>query len=119
MTREAALKKLRPLCLALPSAAETLKWGADIVFEVNMKMFAILGEWRGSLCLTVKVGKPAMGIFLNDPRFFEAPYVGKHGWVSLRLGEKPDWKEIAELVRASYDLVSAKKPRSRSKPSTR
>jgi predicted DNA-binding protein (MmcQ/YjbR family) len=119
MTREAVLKKLRPLCLALPGTAETLKWGADIVFEVNMKMFAVLGEWRGALCLTIKVGKPAMGVFLSDPRYFEAPYVGKHGWVALRLGEAPDWDEIAGLVRGSYELVSAKRPRSRSKRAER
>jgi predicted DNA-binding protein (MmcQ/YjbR family) len=29
-----------------------------------------------------------------------------HGWVSLRAQGKLDWKEIAELVKASYDLTA-------------
>lgn len=76
-------------------------------------MFAVLGEWRGDLCLTVKVGKEAMGVFLEDARYFEAPYVGKYGWVSLRLGAEADDEEVAELVGGSYELVTSPKRRSR------
>ena len=34
-----------------------------------------------------------------------------HGWVSLRTDTKLNWKEIEELVRGSYEQVSAKKRR--------
>jgi predicted DNA-binding protein (MmcQ/YjbR family) len=113
MTRGQILKKLRPICGGLEDMEETVKWGNDSVFQVNAKMFAIVGEWRGDLCLTVKVGREAMGVFLQDERYFEAPYVGKHGWVSLRLNPPLDWEEIGELVRGSYELVRSPKPRSR------
>lgn len=112
MKQGQVLELLRPICLALPGAAETVKWGNDIVFEVHGKMFAVLGEWKGELALTVKVGKEAMGIFLADARYFEAPYVGKHGWVALRVNAGAlDAEEVAELVRGSYALVSGPKRR--------
>lgn len=107
------LKKLRPICASLEGAEETVKWGNDTVFQVNAKMFAIVGAWRGELCLTVKVGKQAMSVFLRDERYFEAPYVGRHGWVSMRLRPPLDWEEIAGLARGSYELVRSPKPRTR------
>lgn len=113
MTHAEALERLRGHCLGLGEAEEVVKWGNDVVFQVGGKMFAVLGEWRGDLCLTVKVGKEAMGVFLEDARYFEAPYVGKHGWVSLRLGAEMEEEEVAELVRGSYELVTSPKRRSR------
>jgi predicted DNA-binding protein (MmcQ/YjbR family) len=50
-------------------------------------------------------------VFLEDPRFYRTPYVGQHGWVSLRANTKLDWDEIGGLVRGSYELVSVKKRR--------
>lgn len=113
MLRDYFLEELRNVSRDLPGAEETVKWGYDIVFQVNGKMFAIIGEWRGDLCLTVKVGKQAMGVFLEDSRYFEAPYVGKHGWVSLKLYSAPAAEEVSELVRGSYELVRDSKRRSR------
>jgi hypothetical protein len=47
---------------------------------------------------------------LDDPRFFKTPYVGQHGWVSLRVnGGRLDWKEIAELAAGSHQLITGKK----------
>jgi predicted DNA-binding protein (MmcQ/YjbR family) len=113
MTQAAALERLRGHCLGLEGTEEVVKWGNDVVFQVGGKMYAVLGEWRGDLCLTVKVGKEAMGVFLEDARYVEAPYVGKHGWVSLRLGAEMEEEEVAELVRGSYELVTSPKRRSR------
>ena len=113
MTKGEVLERLRGHCLRLEGAEEVVKWGHDVVFQVGGKMFAVLGEWRGDLCLTVKVGKEAMGVFLEDARYFEAPYVGKHGWVALRLGAEMEEEEVGELVRGSYELVTSPKRRSR------
>lgn len=113
MTKGEVLERLRGHCLRLEGAEEVVKWGDDVVFQVAGKMFAVLGEWRGDLCLTVKVGKEAMGVFLEDARYFEAPYVGKHGWVALRLGAEMEEEEVGELVRGSYELVTSPKRQSR------
>jgi predicted DNA-binding protein (MmcQ/YjbR family) len=45
-----------------------------------------------------------------DPeRFFVPPYVGHRGWVGMRLDRRPDWNEVAELVRRSYRLTAPKR----------
>lgn len=49
----------------------------------------------------MKVEKELQGIFLDDPRFFRTPYIGKHG-VTLKVCAAPlNWTEIKALVRGS------------------
>ena len=35
------LEKVRRICLAFPGATEQVQWGADLVFKVGGKMFAV------------------------------------------------------------------------------
>jgi len=104
------LAKLREICLVLPKTSETTTFGHP-TFQVGTKTFTVLETYQGVLSICVKVGKNMQPIFLEDRRFYRTPYVGQHGWVSLRANTKLDWKEIAELVRGSYELVIAKKRR--------
>jgi predicted DNA-binding protein (MmcQ/YjbR family) len=120
MTNELAiLKKLRTLCLKLPDARETVTFGHP-TFQAGKKTFCVLEEYKGELCIVFKAELPDQQALIQSPRFFTAPYIGKHGWVSLRASGKLDWKEIADLVRASWRLVagvrasSARKKRARS-----
>ncbi len=107
MTMQEVLVKLRPICLGLANTDETVTFG-NPTFRVRQRMFAVLEIYQGQLCLVVKVGKESLGVFLDDPRFFRAPYLGQHGWVSLRLGQgRLNWSEVTELVRGSYALVIA------------
>lgn len=105
MGYEVILARLRAICLALPEAVEGESFGHP-AFRVADKNFVVLEEYRGDLCIVLKVGKPLMGIFAEDPRFFPAPYIGKHGWVSMRTDGKLQWKEIKSLVEGSYRLVA-------------
>lgn len=119
LSEGAILKKLRKICLRLPRAAEGITFGHP-TFRIEQKMFAVLEEYKGELGICIKVGTLLQGVFLDDPRFFRTPYIGKHGWVTLRVYALPlDWKEISELVKGSYQLVapekSRKKPKKRSK----
>jgi predicted DNA-binding protein (MmcQ/YjbR family) len=104
------LINLRKICLALPKTSETSTFGHP-TFQVATKTFSVLETYKGELSICVKVGKPMQAVFLEDSRFYRTPYVGQHGWVSLRANTKLDWKEIEELVRGSYELVSEKKRR--------
>jgi predicted DNA-binding protein (MmcQ/YjbR family) len=110
MDEQKILAKLRELCLALPKTSETITFGHP-TFQVGTKTFAVLETYKGELSICVKVGKAMQSIFLEDPRFYRTPYVGQHGWVSLRAKSKLNWKEIAELVRGSHELVGIKKRR--------
>jgi predicted DNA-binding protein (MmcQ/YjbR family) len=106
LSEDAILQKLRKICLRLPAATEGVSFGHP-TFRVANKIFAVLEEYKGELGICLKVGKLLQGVFLNDSRFFRTPYIGKHGWVTLRAYAAPlNWNEIRELVKCSYDLVA-------------
>lgn len=109
ISEESILKKLRKVSLRLRDAEETVSFGHPTFRVRGGKIFAVLETYKGELGICVNVGKLMQGIFLDDPRFFRTPYVGKHGWVTLRVYAAPlNWKEIAELVKGSYLLAGAK-----------
>jgi len=111
LSQDAILKRLRKICLRLPAATEGITFGHP-TFRVEKKMFAVLEEYKGELGICLKVGTLLQGVFLDDPRFFRTPYIGKHGWVTLRVyAARLNWTEIRELLKGSYDLVApAKSP---------
>lgn len=110
ISEESILKKLRKICLRLRHVEETVSFGHPTFRVRGGKIFAVLETYKGELGICVNVGKLMQGIFLDDQRFLRTPYVGKHGWVTLRAYDAPlNWKEIAELVKGSY-LLAATKP---------
>ncbi len=109
ISEEALLGKLRKVCLGLPNAEQTVSFGHP-TFRVRKKTFVVLEEYKGELGICVNVGKLLQGIFLDDSRFFRTPYIGKHGWVTLRVhAGRLNWNEIRGLVKGSY-LLAAPKP---------
>jgi predicted DNA-binding protein (MmcQ/YjbR family) len=110
-----SLTKLRKICADLPDVTETVSFGHP-TFQVAGKMFTVFEEYKGEFGLALKVEKELQQVFLKDPRFYITPYIGKHGWVTLRMeGSKLDWKEIRELVKGSYRLIATKKPATKKK----
>lgn len=111
LTERQILDRLRKICRRLPGTSETVTFGHP-TFQANGKTFAVLETYKGELGIAVKVEKELQGIFLNDARFFRTPYVGKHGWVTLRVyAARLHWEEVAELLKGSYLLVNAGKRR--------
>ena len=97
---------MRKICLALEGTEEKVTHGHPS-FATPKGIYAVLEEYKGDLSICVKVGKESQGVFLEDPRFYMTPYIGKHGWVTLRVHAAPlDWNEIRELVKGSYQLVA-------------
>ena len=55
----------------------------------------------------------AGGLVYADPkRFFVPPYVGKRGWVGMRLDAHPSWKKVEQVVREAYAFIANPLPRS-------
>ena len=103
------LTRLRKVCTQLPNATETVSFGHP-TFQIGGKTFAVFEQYKGEFGLALKVEKELQQVFLKDPRFYLTPYIGKHGWVTLRMESKPlDWKEIREMLRGSYRLIAPKK----------
>ena len=91
--------------MALPDSTETVSFGHP-TFQVKGRTFAVLEEYKGDLSICLKVGESMQGIFVADPRFYRTPYIGKHGWVSLKVYAAPlDWDEIDELLLGSHELA--------------
>lgn len=98
------LQGLEAICRALPEAEFYLMHDHPS-YRAGKKPFVI----AGGESLAVKVRLEEQPFFLENPRFFRTPYIGQHGWVSLRLTPSRDWDEIRRLVVASYRLVAAKR----------
>ncbi len=102
--------RLRAICLALPEAVERETWG-DPTFRVRDKIFAMekRGDGRVSIWCKAPPGSQQVLTGADPERFFVPPYVGAKGWVGMRLDRKPDWDEVAIVVRRSYRLIAPKK----------
>ena len=102
--------RLRAICLALPVAVEKEAWG-DPTFRVRDRIFAMekRGDGRVSVWCKAPPGIQAVLVGADPGRFFVPPYVGPKGWVGMRLDRRPDWDEVATLVRRSYRLIAPRR----------
>jgi predicted DNA-binding protein (MmcQ/YjbR family) len=106
----AITQRLRKICLGFPQAEEKAAWG-DPTFRVKDKIFAMekRGDGRVSVWFKAPPGSQAVLIGADAETFFRPPYVGHKGWVGMRLDGKPDWQEVAALLKRSYALTAPKK----------
>lgn len=101
------LERLRAICLALPDAREEMKWGHPN-WTLGGKIFAAFGFYGGGPSLATKQTPARQAQLIDDPeRFFPSPYVGQHGWTSMRLEGEIDWSVVEGLVKTSHGHVSA------------
>jgi predicted DNA-binding protein (MmcQ/YjbR family) len=78
-------------------------------FRAGKKTFAVFEKYRGEDTVCFKASLADQALLVLDPRFFVAPYVGKHGWTSMRVGSGVDWRELEDVVRESWRLVATKR----------
>ena len=100
---------IRSFCLSFSSATEKLQWGDNLCFKVRSKIFVMLGLDNPRLCF--KCSPEVFAELVERENIHPAPYVGRYKWVTLdRLDAVPD-SELEDLIRQSYDMVSAKAPK--------
>jgi predicted DNA-binding protein (MmcQ/YjbR family) len=104
---------IREFCLAFPQAKENLQWGDDLCFKIGGKIFAMVGLDNPRLCFKCTPQSFADLIEREDIR--PAPYVGRYKWIMLDRLDAVRWDELRELIRQSYEMVSAKLPKKRGK----
>ncbi|MGH9318437.1 MAG: MmcQ/YjbR family DNA-binding protein [Vicinamibacteria bacterium] len=110
MTPSKILARLRRICLALPESHETTSFGHP-TFRAGAsgkKTFAVFENYKGEDTLCFKASLEDQALLVLDPRFFVAPYIGQHGWTSMRVASGIDWDEVLDLVLESYRLVATK-----------
>ena len=113
------LAQVRAIALSFPDAFEKVSHGRPAFFV--SKMFAMYGgsakpETRGDYfqypqSIMVKVDDSDHRALQQDVRFFYPAYLGPSGWLGLDLTASPkvDWREVRELIDASFRMVAPKK----------
>jgi predicted DNA-binding protein (MmcQ/YjbR family) len=104
----AALEKMREICLCPPDTKETPTWGKPH-FRVGEKIFAGLGKEKGVLSVGFRPDLDHADAMVRRPGFSRAPYVGHKGWVSVDVGRVSDRGELRSLIHESYRLIAPKK----------
>ena len=111
------IQQLRARALALPEAHEVEAWSAP-TFRVRNKMFAMFadeksghGGGRPAVWIKAGPGNQELLVASKPERYFVPPYMGPSGWVGVWLDRRPNWKDVAELLRDGWTLVAPKKLR--------
>ena len=109
------LPRLRALCLALPEVHEVEAWG-EPTFRVRNRLFVMYaspgnhhGAGRAAAWVKAAPDNQALMVRAAPERFFVPPYVGPSGWIGVWLDGRPDWTELAGLLRDAYCRTAPKR----------
>jgi predicted DNA-binding protein (MmcQ/YjbR family) len=110
MSKDPFHDRLLAIVTSLPGAYEDRPWGS-VHCKVAGKIFVGWGRHDdGNMSIGFKTDKTLQSMLIaSDPRFKMAAYVGKHGWVDMNLGPKPNWGEVEQFVVESYRMIAPKK----------
>lgn len=100
---------LRDYCLGFDGAYEDYPWG-ETVYKVREKIFAFTGG-DDDLNVTVKATQDDAEVLTQMEGIQRAAYIGRHGWISVRVHDDGTESLIRELIAASYELVAPKRKR--------
>jgi predicted DNA-binding protein (MmcQ/YjbR family) len=111
-----AIQKLVEICLALPEVFEKEAWGECTFRVTGGSMFAMTDNNHhdsGHVAVWIKAPAMVQEILVNsDPkRFFIPPYMGKKGWVGVRIDYKVKWDQTAAILKDGYLMSLPKKLR--------
>jgi predicted DNA-binding protein (MmcQ/YjbR family) len=108
-----SIEAVRQICRKWPGVTEDVKWGNDLVFSVGEKIFAAI-DLEPPHSIAFKCSDERFGELVERPGIVPAPYLARAKWVQeTELGETLDLRELAALLRESYDIVASKLPKSR------
>src|SRR5688572_23864425 len=95
---------------AKPRAVEDHPWGDDVVFKFggkNGKIFAFLGYPEAEDAgVTVKPSPEELGGLLRLPFVQRAAYIGRYGWINVKVRDRRSLKLALDLVDDTYHRVA-------------
>jgi len=92
-------------CRALPGVTMEVLWGADEVYKVGGRMFAVTGAAGGC---SMKVSDIAFEALTESGQARPAPYLARAKWVRFEALSALDADEGRDLVKNAHALVAAK-----------
>lgn len=109
---DALIDRARSIALALPDVTEKLSHGEPAFFVRGRMFFMIDNNHHGSGHVAVWCNAPEgaqEALVTADPKhFFVPPYVGKGGWLGVRLDSGLAWPVIADLLKQAHATTAAK-----------
>jgi hypothetical protein len=114
MDQDAALARMREICLGLPETSERFSHGAPTFFVRGKRAFVVVlsnhhGDGRFAIWCAAPDGMQTLLVEAEPERFFVPPYVGHRGWLGVRLDRGLDWGELAGIVEDAYAEVAPPK----------
>ena len=100
--------EIREFCLSFPHATENMQWGEDLCFKVAKKIFTIVDLGSVPLHLCFKCTPEIFAELCEIEGIAPAPYVGRYKWVLVERLDLLNDDELQDLIRQSYEMVSAK-----------
>lgn len=99
------IEAVRNLCLSFKDSTEDVKWGNDLCFLINRKMFCVA-------CLEppFKVSFKALPAeaekLCERNHIIPAPYLARYHWVQVQDENALTQKEWKHYLSQSYELIS-------------
>jgi hypothetical protein len=114
---DAALARLRSICLSLPDTEEKLAWGSP-TFRVHGRLFAMFANNHhndGRIAVWCNAPEGAQkDLVTADPKnLFVPPYVGVGGWIGVRLDTRLSNGALTALLEQAHRTSAEKRPGSR------
>ena len=109
---EKHLKRLRKICLALPTTSEKLSHG-EPTFFVAKKVFAMFdnnhhNSGHVGIWIPARPGMQEILVEEAPETYFRPPYVGVKGWVGIRLAKIAD-DALEAHIHEAWQLIAPKK----------
>jgi predicted DNA-binding protein (MmcQ/YjbR family) len=102
-------KTVETYILGMPNAVLEYPFGKETaVYKVHDKMFALIKEGSDPVRLSLKCD-PQLSIVLREKYESVMPgyHLNKKHWNTIVLSGQLEWSEIQDLIRHSYQLVTA------------
>jgi hypothetical protein len=111
--------RLAKICEGYPETVAISPWSNEhLSLEVAGKRLGYFlhqhfgDDGRSGAVLKAPPGVQEMLVEADPDRFWVPAFVGRHGWIGIRLDlEEPDWDEIGDLVRQAWLMTAPKKVR--------
>ena len=106
------IDELRAFCLSLPGTHEKETWGdvehaGDVTFRVKDKIYLITGQEGGSASIRTDKAQQTDLIAAFPDSVSVAPYVGRFGWVNVRL-DGLDRGILEDVIRGAWRRTAPK-----------
>lgn len=101
------IEEFRTFCLSLPGTEEDLKWGENLCFLVENKIF-VLCNLETPIHICVKVDPEDFDQITESEGVQQAFHMAKRHWISINGFETLPGHKLQELVLKSRLLVIAK-----------